>query len=396
MYEALRPVEPDPILELAVLFRVDPRPDKLDLGIGVFKTSDGRVPILASVKEAEHRLMTAETTKNYVGLAGNEEFNAAIARLVLGEDFLGREVRGVQAVGGQGAIRLLLELVHHATPNATVWISNPSWTNHATVANRIGLNTQLYRYYDALTGRVDFDGMMANLATAKPGDILLLHGCCHNPTGADLDSEQWKTVVALCNRAQVVPLVDTAYQGLGIGLTEDVAGLRLLAAEVPELLIAYSCSKNFGLYRDRAGCAMVVGSSAVTVDLAKSRLMAAARANYSMPPNHSAAVASLVLSDPLLKSQWEQEVQQMRSSLATSRSHIVSALRLRTGSNRYDYIAQQKGLFSLLGLSQDQVARLRSDFGIFVVGNSRINVAGVGEEEAIRLADAVSATTNEV
>ncbi|HRO11142.1 amino acid aminotransferase [Amaricoccus sp.] len=389
MLETLKPTPPDRILEVLNLFRADPRTDKLDLGIGVYKDAAGRTPVMRAVKAAEAKLLREQDSKAYVGILGDPEFVAAMAELALGDAVPRDRLSGGQTPGGTGAIRLLLELVQRAAPGATVWISDPTWPNHPAIAGYLGIPTRSYRYLDAATGGVDFAGMMRDLVEAKPGDVLLLHGCCHNPTGANLSPEEWREVTDFLLAKGVVPLVDLAYQGFGDGLEADVAGLRQMAAAVPELLLATSCSKNFGVYRDRVGAAFVLSASPQAAEVTKSNVGSLGRLNYSFPPDHGAKVVSLILGDRELRADWMAELEAMRSGMLEIRQGLADALRRATNSDRFDFVAAHRGMFSRLGLSPEQVARLRDEHGIYMVGDSRVNIAALKADRLETVAQAI-------
>jgi aspartate aminotransferase len=392
MFETLKPTPPDKIIELIELFRADPRSDKLDLGVGVYKDADGRTPVMRSVKAAETRLLTEQDSKSYVGILGDLAFVQAMAELALGASVPAERLAGAQTPGGTGAIRQLFELIQRANPNATVWHSDPTWPNHPAILAYLGMPARTYRYFDTTTRGVDFAGMMADLTALKPGDVLLLHGCCHNPTGANLTLEQWRELTGFVLSSGAVPMIDLAYQGFGDGLEDDVAGLRHMAAAVPELMLAASCSKNFGLYRDRVGAAFVLSADQATAGLARQNLGSLNRLNFSFPPDHGAKVVSIILADPELRADWRAELEAMRLGMLELRRGLAEALRRETNSDRYDFVAEHRGMFSRLGAGPDQVAALRKDFGIYMVGDSRINVAGLPRQGLEPLAKAIAAT----
>lgn len=391
MFETLKPTPPDKIIELMDLFKADPRTDKVDLGVGVYKDASGRTPVMRAVKEAEKRLLAEQNTKTYVGILGDLSFVDAIADLALGDAVPRERLAGAQTPGGTGAIRQLCELVKRANPAATVWYSDPTWPNHPAILAYLGIPAKTYRYFDAETKGVDFSGMMADLAAMKAGDILLLHGCCHNPTGANLTLDQWREVTAFVEKAGVIPLVDLAYQGFGDGLAEDVAGLRHMAGAVPEMMLATSCSKNFGLYRDRVGAAFVLAADKATGALARQNLASLNRLNFSFPPDHGAKVVSIILGDAALRADWMAELEEMRTGMLELRRGLAEALRRETNSDRYDFVAAHRGMFSRLGLAPERVKAAREDFGIYMVGDSRINIAGLPADGLDQLARAIAA-----
>ncbi|MGX8007608.1 amino acid aminotransferase [Mesorhizobium sp. ORM8.1] len=389
MFEALQPAPADKILALIGLYRADPRPGKVDLGVGVYKDVDGRTPVMRAVREAEKRLLASQDTKTYLGLAGDTAFNAAMIKLAFGETADLSRIRAAQAPGGSGALRLVAELLQRSRPGATVWLSDPTWPNHPPVMRAAGLQVRDYPYFDAASGSVRFDDMLAALRTANRGDIVLLHGCCHNPTGANLDLAQWAQVADVLLERGLLPFVDIAYQGFGEGLDADAAGLRLLAETMPEMVVASSCSKNFAVYRDRVGAAMILAKDGAQADLALGQMLAAARALYSMPPDHGAAAVRMVLEDAKLKADWEAELEEMRLRMLRLRVAFAEALRRQSNSDRFDFVASHRGMFSRLGLTEAQVERLRAEHAIYMVGDSRINVAGLPEEGMDELAKAI-------
>lgn len=391
----LRPQPADKIIEMIALFREDPREGKIDLGVGVFKDASGNTPVMRAVKVGESRLHNAQTTKSYVGLQGDLNFLKAMQGLVLGDDFDMSRVTGAQTPGGTGAIRQLYELIRLAEPNATLWISSPSWPNHAAIARYLGMPHKEYRYFDAATGEIDRDGMMADLSHAGAEDVVLLHGCCHNPTGANLTVEDWSALAELFKKNGVTPFIDLAYQGFGDGLEEDVHGVRLMAREVPEMLIATSCSKNFGLYRDRVGAALIVGNSPEQVELGRVNLASLNRLNYSFPPDHGAAIVATIFSDPKLVAEWKAELETMREQMLEKRVALADALRKATNSDRFDFIAHHRGMFSLTGLSVDEVMKLREEDAIYIVHDGRINVAGIPLDRVDYLATAIARVISE-
>jgi aromatic-amino-acid transaminase len=389
MFETLQPAPADKILALIAMLRADPRPDKVDLGVGVYKDGGGGTPVMRAVREAEKRLLESQDSKTYLGLAGDTDFNAAMIRLTFGEAADTARIRAAQAPGGSGALRLVAELLKRARPDATVWVSGPTWPNHVPMMRGAGLRLRDYPYFDAASGKIRFDAMLAELARANSGDIVLLHGCCHNPTGANLNAAQWAAVADLLAEKGLLPFIDIAYQGFGEGLEADAAGLRRLAAQAPEMVVAASCSKNFAVYRDRVGAAMVMAKNGAEADIALGQMLAAARTMYSMPPDHGAAAVRIVLEDPALRADWQAELEDMRLRMLRLRVAFAEALRRQSNSDRFDFIADHRGMFSRLGLTEAQVERLRAEHGVYMVGDSRINVAGLPENGMERLAKAI-------
>ena len=389
MFENLKPQPEDKIIKMIGMFAADPRDDKLDLGVGVYKDASGNTPVMRAVKRAEARLLESQDTKKYVGLLGNLDFVDGMRELVLDISVASSRVTGAQTPGGTGAIRQIFELINMASPDATVWISDPSWPNHEAILKYLGMKVGKYRYFDEATCGVDFDGMMADLDGAAEGDVILLHGCCHNPTGANITLEQWGAVTDLVLANKLMPMIDIAYQGFGDGLEADAEGVRLMASRVPEMLIAASCSKNFGLYRDRVGVALAVCEGDVA--LTKGALAGLNRVNFSFPPDHGATVVAIIMGDPELRADWMAEVESMRVSMLALRSGLADALRRETNSDRFDFVADHRGMFSRLGLTTEQVDKLRDEYGIYMVGDSRFNVAGLPADGLDDLAKAIAA-----
>ena len=387
MFETVTPPEPDKIIRLMGMFAADPRADKVDLGVGVYRSPAGTTPVMEAVKEAEHRIWAAQESKTYVGLRGDLGFLDAMRRLILGESVPADRVAGAGTPGGTGAVRQVLETVHRLNPQATVWISDPTWPNHPAIIDHLWQKRQSYRYYDATTGGIDRACMMADLAGAGRGDLILLHGCCHNPTGADLLPDDWQEIAALCARTGAIPFVDMAYQGFGAGLEADAAGVRLLAAGLPEVLIAASCSKNFGLYRERVGTVLIVTEAKAA---AEGVLAGMNRQNFAFPPDHGARVVQEILGDEALGALWRGELEGMRRAMEGNRRALAVALRAATGSDRFGFLAAHRGMFSLIGATPAQVYRLREDHGIYLVGDGRMNVAGLTPETIPRVARALA------
>ena len=392
MFETLQALVPDPILGLMADFRGDTRSQKVDLGVGIYKDAAGNTPILASVKAAEAHLLKLQSSKAYVGPAGNPEFNHLLQLQLLGAQhpvLASGRAATVQMPGGCGALRAGAELIMRARPDAAIWVSDPTWANHIPLLGSAGLKIASYPYYCGDEKAIRFDAMMQTLERAGPGDVVLLHGCCHNPCGADLNLEQWGALAELFQRRGLLPFVDVAYQGFGEGIEADVAGLRLLARQLPEMLIASSCSKNFGLYRDRTGALTVIGSSRAAVDIAHSQVCNVVRALWSMPPDHGAAVVAAILGSETLMPQWQLELAQMRDRINALRVQLVDGL-AAAGAGDFGFIARERGMFSFLGLTPEQVARLRSEFGIYMVNSSRINVAGINPDNCDYVCAAVA------
>ena len=389
MFETLKPQPADKILALVQQFKDDPRPQKIDLGVGVYKNAEGVTPVMRAVKAAEHQLWQNETTKAYVGLTGDPAFSDAVVKMVL-EDVVPRgTVAAAATPGGTGAVRQAFELVRLANPNVRVFVSNPTWPNHVSILKYLGIEMVPYRYFDTETCGVDFDGMTADLAQAKAGDVVLLHGCCHNPTGANLNLTQWQSVVDLLAKTGATPMIDIAYQGFGDGLEEDAAATRLIAASLPETIIAASCSKNFGIYRERTGLLMAVSQDASKRLVTQGTLAYLNRQNFSFPPDHGARLVTMVLNDTALCEDWKVELEQVRLGMLNLRLILATELQSRTGSDRFSFLAQHRGMFSRLGTTPDMVERLRVEHAIYMVSDSRMNIAGLNAKTVPILAQAI-------
>ncbi|MCC0071386.1 MAG: aspartate/tyrosine/aromatic aminotransferase [Rhodobacteraceae bacterium] len=388
MFASLKPQPADKILQLIGQFRADPRADKIDLGVGVYKDPSGLTPVMRAVKAAEKRLWETETTKTYTGLAGEPAFNTALARLVLGEATSEDRIAAAAAPGGTGAVRQAFELIRMASPGARVWVSDPTWPNHLSILNYLGMPVRPYRYFDAETRGVAFEAMLADLSGAKAGDAVLLHGCCHNPTGANLTLPEWAEVAAILEKTGALPLIDIAYQGFGDGLEADAAGVRLIADRLPEVLVAASCSKNFGIYRERTGALMALSDPARR-EVMQGTLAFLNRQNYSFPPDHGARLVTMILEDPALRADWEVELESVRLGMLTLREQLAAELRDLSGSDRFGFLAQHRGMFSRLGASPEQVERLKTEHAIYMVGDSRLNIAGLNAATVPVLARAI-------
>lgn len=393
MLESLELLAPDPILGLSAMFQEDERPRKVDLGVGVFKDEDGRTPVLGAVKAAERALVEEEQSKAYIDPAGVAEFNSGLRTLLFGADspaVAAGRVSMVQAPGGCGALRLAAELTRRARPDARVWVSDPTWANHIPLLGNAGLALETYPYYSAASKAVDFEAMLDRLGAVAAGDLILLHGCCHNPCGADLSAEQWRAVGELAETRGAVPFIDIAYQGFGEGLEPDAYGVRLMTEMVPEVLVTSSCSKNFGLYRDRVGALAVVSANPDQSAAARSHALNLARGIYSMPPAHGAFVAGRIMSDSVLRAQWERELDGMCARINAMRALLGERLTAATGRD-FSFITRERGMFSFLGLTPDQVLALRQQAGVYMVSSSRINVAGITPSNVDYVAAGVAA-----
>ncbi|MBL4782163.1 MAG: aspartate/tyrosine/aromatic aminotransferase [Porticoccaceae bacterium] len=394
MFSSLNALAPDPILGLIALANQDSNPRKVDLGVGVYKDESGVTPIMTAVKVAEQRCFQKEFSKAYIGPAGPAEFNSGIRELIFGaqhEALQADRVRTVLTPGGCGALRVGAEFLKRCSENATVWVSDPTWANHLPLLGNAGLKLAEYPYYEAGSDGIKFDEMMSALANVGRGDIVLLHGCCHNPCGADLSEEQWRALTELAAKNGFLPFIDLAYQGFGRGLDEDAYGVRYMAQHVPELLVASSCSKNFGLYRERVGSLLVLSDNPVQADAALTHINNVVRGNYSMPPSHGGAIVGEILADSALREDWESELSAMRSRINQLRVLLVDKLRAEGVERDFSFIAKQHGMFSFLGLSVAQVDLLREQFSIYMVGSSRVNIAGIGQSNIDYLAQSIAA-----
>jgi aspartate aminotransferase len=394
VFETLKPLPPDAILGIMTLFRADPHPGKIDLSVGVYQDEQGKTPVLSSVKRAERSVLEAQDTKTYVAIAGNAGFNRGLEQLLYGADHPALKdgrVATVQTPGGSGGLSIAGHLIARSHPGARVYLSDPSWPNHFPLLKLAGLTLENYPYYDYENHRVDFEAMLAKLETAKAGELVLIHGCCHNPCGADLSQEQWQALAALCERRGLVPFIDLAYQGLAEGLEQDAYGVRLMAERLPEVVVVASCSKNLGLYRERLGAASFVCATPDAAKLALGNASNVARGIYSMPPDHGAAIVAQIFHDSALRALWVQELEAMRARLNGLRRLLVEKLEERDTPIDFSFIANERGMFSFLGISKEQVIRLREEFHVYIVESSRINVAGVNHANVDRIADAIAA-----
>lgn len=379
----LPPVQSDSLLALIALCNADPRPDKIDVGVGVFRDGEGRTPVLKVIKEAERRLLESQDSKGYLGSAGDKRYAELLRPILLGPHADDERIAGVQTPGGCGALRLGAELIASVNPDARVFVGTPTWPNHTPLLKGAGLEFVEYPYYDRDRASIRFDAMMGALASAEAGDVVLLHGCCHNPTGADLSDEQWEEVTELVAERGLLPFIDIAYQGFGRGLDEDARGLRGILSACDEVIIAQSCDKNFSVYRDRVGSLFVKTGSAEATARAMAHVFQRAREMWSMPPDHGAAAVRLVLDDPQLRADWLVELEAMRDRINSVRKMIAAA------DPRLAFIGKQYGMFSMLPLSREQVLKLREDHAIYMADSGRFNVVGMGDHQIDRFTAAV-------
>jgi len=393
VFESLEQVPPDAIIGIMALFRADDSENKVDLSVGVYQDDSGKTPVLECVRRAEREILEAQSTKTYVGITGNAGFNAGMQELIFGDHAVVKDQRvaTVQTPGGSGGLCVAGHLLHRARANARVHLSDPSWPNHSPLLKLAGLHLEEYPYYDYREHGIDFEAMVHAVERIHAGDVLLLHGCCHNPCGADLSKEQWHVLAELCLRRRIVPFIDLAYQGLSEGIVEDAYGVRLMAEHVPELVVVASCSKNFGLYRERVGAVSIVAEDAATRDAVLSNLARVARGLYSMPPDHGAAIVDRVLHDEKLRALWEDEVEAIRARINGLRTLFVGKLAKRGSPRDFSFIEHERGMFSFLGISKAQVIRLREEFHVYMVESSRINLAGINASNVDYVADSIVA-----
>ena len=390
LFDKLKALPADPLLALIGAYRDDPRANKIDVGVGVYRTESGATPVFAAVKEAERRLVELQTSKGYLGPEGDVEFFERLQPWIMGAGDQGGRVGGLQTPGGTGALRLAVELVAAARPGARILVGTPTWPNHMPILAAGGLELVTYQYFDVARQSMLFDQMVHALMQGRPGDIVLLHGCCHNPAGADLDDDQWQTVSDIIARRGLTPLIDLAYHGLGRGLEPDAFGARYVLSQADEALLAYSCDKNFGLYRERTGALYVLGRDRAQVAVTQSNLLALARANWSMPPDHGAAVVRMILADDELVASWTAELDQMRARMVGVRSQLAPLHPMLAP------LAGQHGMFSMLPLAPAQVEEMRATHGVYMAPSGRINVAGLNNATVPRFAAALAALDGRV
>jgi len=398
MFEQLKPLPPDPILGLTVKFNADTNPDKIDLGAGIYKDEAGRTPVLACVKAAEKYLLENETSKAYLGSAGSALFNEKITALALGSAHrvvTENRIRTISTPGGTGALRTAAEFLKTIRPGANIWVSNPTWANHPGVFQAAGFNVKTYPYYDYENKCLNFDGMLEALQQIPGDDIVLLHACCHNPSGMDLSEAQWQQLAGLAREIGFLPIVDMAYQGFGQDLDADAYGPRLMADAVDEMILCSSCSKNFGLYRERIGACSIICNSANTADIASSVLLRVVRVNYSMPPAHGAAIVETILNSGELTSQWHDELKTMRGRINGMRQLLVDKLAANGVKRDFNFITRQNGMFSFLGIDGEQIQRLQEEFSIYIVDSSRICVACISPDNVDYLTRSIAEVLGE-
>lgn len=392
MFGSLKALPADPILGLLAKYRKDDNPNKIDLGVGVYKNEEGHTAVLNCVKKAEQHRIDTEDSKVYIGPTGSDLFNDEMAKLIFGDHKVLAEnrARTISTPGGTGSLRVAAEFIKTCKPGATIWVSNPTWANHTGLFEAAGLTVKTYPYYDYENKNLDFDGMLAALKQVASDDVVLLHACCHNPSGMDLNQEQWQQVAEVAKSVGFTPLVDMAYQGFGAGLDEDAYGLRLMADSVKQMIVCSSCSKNFGLYRERIGGCTIIGESSISVDIAHSVLLSVVRVIYSMPPAHGAAIVETILSSEELRNEWYAELKEMRDRINGNRQLIVDKLVANGVTRDFSFITRQAGMFSFLGITPEQVQQLQDEYSIYMVGSSRMSIAGIANSNVDYLAESIA------
>ncbi|MBU2676712.1 MAG: aspartate/tyrosine/aromatic aminotransferase [Gammaproteobacteria bacterium] len=391
MFEKLQPAPADAILGLIAEHNNDPRADKVDLGVGVFRTAEGETPVLDVVKIAEQHLIDTQSSKAYIGTAGDASFNAAMQELTFANACDADRLVTIQAPGGSGSLRVAASLILRARPEATVWVSEPTWANHMPLLGGAGLTLKPYPYYDTARHVINVDQMLDALGQVATGDLVLLHACCHNPSGLDPSEEEWRAISDVIVERELVPFVDMAYQGFADSLDADAFVVRHLAERVPEMIVTNSCSKNFGLYRDRVGSLSILAADTTSRNTINTQVNNVVRTIYSVPPDHGAVVVSLILNDPELRAAWRLELAAMRGRLREMRVLLTDALKERAPDHDFSHLVRATGMFCFLGITADQVARLKKDYGVYMVDSSRINIAGITAHNVNYLADSIAA-----
>ena len=392
MFESMQAAQADAILGLIAQHKDDSRAQKIDLGVGVYRTEQGETPVLNVVKRAERILLETQGTKSYIGTAGAADFNTAMQGLTFGDSCPDDRLTTIQTPGGSGSLRVAAGMILRAAPGASVWVSEPTWANHVPLLGGAGLNLNPYPYYDTEKHTIDVDGMLAALRTAPAGDIVLLHACCHNPSGLDPSVDDWRAITEVIVERGLIPFIDMAYQGFADDLDSDAFAVRHMAARVPEMIVSTSCSKNFGLYRDRVGTLSLLSADSATRDIVSSQVNNLVRTIYSVPPDHGAAVVSIILHDPELRSDWIAELTEMRERLQSMRALLSEALQQKAPQHDFSHLARATGMFCFLGISAAQVATLKRDYGVYMVDSSRINIAGITPQNVDYLATSIAAT----
>lgn len=391
MFETLQTMPADAILGLIAEYRNDSRPEKIDLGVGVYRNAAGETPILNTVKKAERHLVETQTTKSYISTAGEPTFNAAMQAMTFAGAVTDDRLVTIQTPGGSGSLRVAAGMLLRAKDAVTVWVSEPTWANHVPLLGGAGLQLKSYPYYDTKRHVIEIDAMLETLRGAPKGDVVLLHACCHNPTGLDPTEADWQAIVEVIGERELLPFIDIAYQGFARGIADDNYVIRELARRVPEMIVSNSCSKNFGLYRDRVGSLSQLCADTATRDIVSSQVNSYVRTLYSLPPDHGAAVVSKILNDSELRAEWLDEVKEMRHRLQSMRTLLTDALVEKMPDHDFSHLVRANGMFSYLGATPEQVERLKREFGIYLVNTSRINVAGITGDNVGYLSDAIAA-----
>ena len=391
MFESLQPMPADAILGLIVEHRNDPRAQKIDLGVGVYRNAEGQTPVLDAVKTAETQLLETQTSKTYIGTAGDPLFNASMQALTFAGAVPDDRLVTVQTPGGSGSLRVAAGIILRARKNPTIWVSTPTWANHVPLLGSAGLTLEEYPYYDTEGHVIQIDAMLDSLRAAPKGDLVLFHACCHNPSGLDPSEEQWRAITEVVVERELVPFIDMAYQGFAQNLDDDAFAIRHLASQVPEMMVTSSCSKNFGLYRDRVGTLSVLADGPSSLPALASQLSSYVRTLYSMPPDHGAAIVSIILNDDDLRAQWSAELDEMRDRMQDMRALLHDALKAKAPGHDFSHLVRANGMFCFLGITAEQVGRLKKDYGIYMVDSSRINVAGITAGNVDYLASSVAA-----
>ena len=392
MFESLQAASADAILGLIAEHRNDTRAEKIDLGVGVYRTTEGETPVLDVVKRAEKILLDTQNSKSYIGTAGAADFNSAMQALIFADSVDDHRLVTIQTPGGSGSLRVAAGMILRASPEVSIWASEPTWANHVPLLAGAGVNLEPYPYYDTKNHVIKIDAMLAALREVPAGDVVLLHACCHNPSGLDPSRQEWQAIADVIVERELVPFVDMAYQGFADGLEPDAYAVRLLAGRVPEMIVSSSCSKNFGLYRDRVGSLSLLAVDTAARDIANSQVNSLVRTIYSVPPDHGAAVVSLILNDDELRNAWIVELTEMRERLREMRVLLNDALVEKAPNHDFSHLVRAVGMFCFLGITPEQVARLKKDFGVYMVDSGRINVAGITPQNVAYLADSIAAT----
>jgi aspartate aminotransferase len=391
LFESLQTMPADAILGLLTEHRNDPRPEKIDLGVGVYRNAAGETPVLATIKKAEQRLLRTQTSKAYIGTAGDADFNTAVQAMTFAGAVPDDRLVTIQTPGGSGSLRVAAGLLLRAREDATIWFGEPTWANHMPLLGGAGLTLKPFPYYDPEKHIIHVDAMLDALRAIPKGDVILLHACCHNPSGFDPSEAEWREIADVIAERELLPFIDAAYQGLARNIDDDVFAIRHLATLVPEMIVSTSCSKNFGLYRDRVGSLSLMSATADSLGVLASQANNYVRTVYSMPPDHGAAAVSIILADDKLRAEWLVELKDMRDRLKAMRGLLYNALLEKVPGQDFSHLVRATGMFCFLGISAENIVRLKKDFGIYMVDDSRINVAGITADNVEYLSDSIAA-----